>query len=488
VPVCGPVSRATGGPRSGRPRRSDPRTPAHEGASLADNPPVFTDGALALALDDYAAEPAPADVLLFPKNRVKAIFAESEECIGGKVLDFPGGVWGKRSGCGRFTSGTTVYVDGDPVNMYDPTGHNGLTINGNGCIMTDCTAGSPSPVTGPTTTNTGGGDVHTGPSSTNRGGGDVHTGPSSTYTGTCRDCAPIKTGGHDGGGGHHPDPPTTVLSTPVHVGGSTANIPASTLDDPQGWVSSPSLPPNSFVDANGGLEFDSGPTSDCLMVYCGGGVDSPTNLTPDGYSLLMQYAAEVQAGEQAQEAVEAYEAEAAHFENGCGWGCAFAALGTVALIVGGAACIAATDGFCGAVVVPFLAGGGAATAEQVVNDDGPDAADTAAGGTSVFWSGGEAAKTAATEWASANGGATIGMTEAGQSVEAATQGMEWSEARPLWEAASRDFASNASGEVKVFQSASGVNITSIWAQTEYPTLLANPNVSAIDYLTVGAEP
>ena len=108
--------------------------------------------------------------------------------------------------------------------------------------------------------------------------------------------------------------------------------------------------------------------------------------------------------------------------------------------------------------------------------------------TSVFWSGGQAAKTAATEWASANGGRTIGMTKAGQNLATSTKNMDWSEAKPQWAAASQEFAAQASGRAVVFQSSSGVSVTSIWAETEYPTLVANPNVTGIDYLTVGVKP
>jgi roadblock/LC7 domain-containing protein len=104
----------------------------------------------------------------------------------------------------------------------------------------------------------------------------------------------------------------------------------------------------------------------------------------------------------------------------------------------------------------------------------------------VFWSGGNAAKSAAEEWATANGGVTLGMTPAGQAMESATQGMEWSEAQPLWSAASRDFAQQAAGEVHVFQNAAGVSINSIWATQEYPALMENPYVSGIAYHVVGA--
>jgi hypothetical protein len=105
--------------------------------------------------------------------------------------------------------------------------------------------------------------------------------------------------------------------------------------------------------------------------------------------------------------------------------------------------------------------------------------------TSVFWSGGDAAKSAATDWAIANGGETIGMTARGRALEVLTRGMDWSKARPLWDAGSKDFAEGAVGDVHVFQNASGVGVTSIRATTKYQALLDNPNVTNIIYRIVG---
>ncbi len=76
------------------------------------------------------------------------------------------------------------------------------------------------------------------------------------------------------------------------------------------------------------------------------------------------------------------------------------------------------------------------------------------------------------------------MTSAGQGVEAAAAGMEQVAARALWRAASEAYARGASGAVHVFQEAEGVNIRSIWAQTEYPALIRNPNVTSIIYHVV----
>jgi RHS repeat-associated protein len=105
----------------------------------------------------------------------------------------------------------------------------------------------------------------------------------------------------------------------------------------------------------------------------------------------------------------------------------------------------------------------------------------------VFWSGGATAKNAASAWARANNAVTLDMTAEGRAVEAATSKMEWSDARPLWESASRQFAQEASGDVHVFQNAAGVSINSIWAQIEYRALKENPNVTNIIYHVVGGE-
>jgi hypothetical protein len=45
-----------------------------------------------------------------------------------------------------------------------------------------------------------------------------------------------------------------------------------------------------------------------------------------------------------------------------------------------------------------------------------------------------------TSFATANGGVTIGMTSEGRALEVATMGMPWSDAQPLWSAASERFA------------------------------------------------
>lgn len=100
----------------------------------------------------------------------------------------------------------------------------------------------------------------------------------------------------------------------------------------------------------------------------------------------------------------------------------------------------------------------------------------------MFWSGSADARSAAEDWATSYGGQTLEMTARGQ--ELAASNLEWTEAKPLWEAASEEFASGASGDVHVFQAAEGVRVESMWAKIEYPILSQNPAVNII-YHTVG---
>jgi hypothetical protein len=90
------------------------------------------------------------------------------------------------------------------------------------------------------------------------------------------------------------------------------------------------------------------------------------------------------------------------------------------------------------------------------------------------------AKNGSRRLAAANGGTTLEMTEAGQALESFTQGMDWTHSGPLWESASGQFSSQASGEVHVFL---GTNVSpnSIFNTIERPNLLQNANVTNIIY-------
>jgi hypothetical protein len=94
----------------------------------------------------------------------------------------------------------------------------------------------------------------------------------------------------------------------------------------------------------------------------------------------------------------------------------------------------------------------------------------------IFWTGGDAAKNAAATFAQATGGTTLEMTAAGQGLEAAS--LPWAEAKPLWQAASGDFAGGASGQVDVFM-ARAARPDSIWRTIEQPALQANPAVTGV---------
>jgi RHS repeat-associated protein len=92
----------------------------------------------------------------------------------------------------------------------------------------------------------------------------------------------------------------------------------------------------------------------------------------------------------------------------------------------------------------------------------------------VFWSGGDEARLAAEAFAKANGATTLEMTAAGQRLQQITKGMDWADAKPLWEAASREFAEGATETVHVFQSGTrGVSLQSVWRNVEYPILQKN---------------
>ncbi|HUB77547.1 MAG TPA: RHS repeat-associated core domain-containing protein, partial [Bryobacteraceae bacterium] len=96
----------------------------------------------------------------------------------------------------------------------------------------------------------------------------------------------------------------------------------------------------------------------------------------------------------------------------------------------------------------------------------------------VFWSGGAEAQAAAEAFAAEIDGTTLGMTEAGQELEALTQGMDWADARPLWNALSADFAAAASGDVTAFISSSA-SLSSIFFETELGILLENEAVTSL---------
>lgn len=134
----------------------------------------------------------------------------------------------------------------------------------------------------------------------------------------------------------------------------------------------------------------------------------------------------------------------------------------------------------GEVAVNSLLTGGVAVGTSVVESAALAAANGAApitnlaaegATTSVFWTG-NGSRAVADAWASANGGQTLSMSKFAVSETATAEAAQ---------SASLSFAQAASGNVTVFQSASFVPVNGIWATTEFPALMANPNVTGVTY-------
>jgi len=98
----------------------------------------------------------------------------------------------------------------------------------------------------------------------------------------------------------------------------------------------------------------------------------------------------------------------------------------------------------------------------------------------VFWAGGQAASKAADTFAKlTQTGSTIANTPVGKEIIAKTKDIPWEQAKPMWEAASLQFAQQAGGTVNVFIYAPNFSSSSIFMITELPALLSNPNVNEI---------
>lgn len=95
------------------------------------------------------------------------------------------------------------------------------------------------------------------------------------------------------------------------------------------------------------------------------------------------------------------------------------------------------------------------------------------GPTRVFWSGDKTAELAARKWAKANNGITLEMTKEGKNLIKLTKNMDWADAKPLWENASKEFAQGANGSVQVFHYSEGVSVNSVWGKVEYNILKNN---------------
>ncbi|KIO74578.1 hypothetical protein TH53_25640 [Pedobacter lusitanus] len=91
----------------------------------------------------------------------------------------------------------------------------------------------------------------------------------------------------------------------------------------------------------------------------------------------------------------------------------------------------------------------------------------------VFWSGGEVAKTAAADFAKANGMKTLEMTTTGRAMNSISPYLPRSATNPVWNSLSRSFANGASGEAHFFTIPAGPRSGSIWLNVEKPILEQN---------------
>lgn len=93
----------------------------------------------------------------------------------------------------------------------------------------------------------------------------------------------------------------------------------------------------------------------------------------------------------------------------------------------------------------------------------------------VFWSGGSTAKDAAEAFARQTGGQTLEMTRFGRFLDTITTRQTYPYLKPLWNHASRSFATGAEGPINVFHSSRGVRLESVWRTVEYPKLMEASN-------------
>jgi filamentous hemagglutinin len=84
----------------------------------------------------------------------------------------------------------------------------------------------------------------------------------------------------------------------------------------------------------------------------------------------------------------------------------------------------------------------------------------------------------AAAWAAKNGGMTLETTLAARGITLPAWDRNDPASMDAWRQASAEFAQGAQGDVRVLQE-TGVRVTSIWKETEYPALISNPNVTSI---------
>jgi hypothetical protein len=140
-----------------------------------------------------------------------------------------------------------------------------------------------------------------------------------------------------------------------------------------------------------------------------------------------------------------------------------------------------------ATAARFIAAGAARLRNAILG--GAGAATAAANGLAtkaneaVFWSGIRGGDKAAASWVATNGGATLETTLAARGITLPV----WNASSPAvvaaWRSASAQFAAGARGVVRVLQD-TGVRVNSVWAEVEFPALMANPNVTSIVSINV----
>ena len=98
---------------------------------------------------------------------------------------------------------------------------------------------------------------------------------------------------------------------------------------------------------------------------------------------------------------------------------------------------------------------------------------------SIFWTGIGDDGTTAMNYARQHGGTTLEMTEVGKSLPGWTK-----ETKSLWDEASKGFAQNAKGDVKVLVGQYGINPNSTFSRIELPELMQNADVKNIIYINI----
>ena len=88
----------------------------------------------------------------------------------------------------------------------------------------------------------------------------------------------------------------------------------------------------------------------------------------------------------------------------------------------------------------------------------------------AFWSGGDIAKNAAIDYATANGGRSLEMTWVGRGLEYATEKTSYNTMKPFWDYASYSFGRGTEGTANVFINQARYRSGSIWNTVERPLL------------------